>query len=72
MNEAKITINGVALTSAQAMTIRVACAAFDEEMRNPDALGDAEHGRRMTAAYLTRLAEIIPLLLPALGSKKDG
>lgn len=68
MNESDITINGVQLTNAQAMALRVACTAYHQEMAsNPDALGDDEHGRRMVAAYRDRLGEVLRLLVAEEG-----
>lgn len=63
MNEAEITINGVGLTDAQAMILRVACVAFDNTLQESDALGDDAYAQRMTAAYRALLSGIIPLLL---------
>jgi hypothetical protein len=56
-NEPEIAINGVRLTTAQAMTIRVALGSFALSLRS-DGLGDDEHGRAMTAAYLHAVGEI--------------
>ena len=56
-NEAEITINGVRLSTAQAMTIRVALGSFALSLRS-DGLGDDEHGRAMTAGYLHAIGEI--------------
>lgn len=47
--EPEITINGITLTTNQAMTVRVAVSQFD-----PDC-GDDEHGKHMTAAYKAAL-----------------
>jgi hypothetical protein len=62
MSEAEITISGVKLSQAQAMVVRMACSAMHREMQSPDALGDDEHGRRMTIVCRERLNEILPLL----------
>ena len=55
--EPRITINGQELTSAQAMTIRVAVGSFASEL-NAEGLGDDQHGKAMTAGYLARIDEI--------------
>lgn len=57
--EPRIVINGVPLTTAQAMLVRVALSGFD-----PDC-GDDEHGRLMTAAYRARLSEVLDLIIPS-------
>ncbi|WP_395593054.1 hypothetical protein AB4P93_00040 (plasmid) [Pseudomonas sp. B26140] len=60
MNEWKIQIEGVTLSTGQAMTLRVALAALIERMEQ-DGLGESEHGRAMAAAYIERGYEIIHL-----------
>lgn len=64
MNEPKITINGVELTSAQSMTVRVAINSFLMDMIN-DGLGDDEHGKHMVKGYCLRCAEVNLLMLTA-------
>lgn len=62
-NEAKITINGHLVTDAQATRTAIACGSCLQEMSsNPDALGDDEHGRRMTKLYKMRLGEVMRLI----------
>lgn len=63
MNEPEITINGVQLTTAQAMAVRVAISSFDMDC------GDDEHGRAMSKAYADRLNEVFRIMIgkPALG-----
>lgn len=56
MDEPEITINGVRLTDAQAMAIRVAIASFDTDC------GNDEHGRAMTRAYTDRLNEVFRIM----------
>ncbi len=63
MNEPRIEINGQQLSAAQAMTVRVACTSYLEEMANPDALGSDALGRQMTAAYSAQLAEVLRIML---------
>jgi hypothetical protein len=47
--EPDITINGVSLTTAQAMTVRVAIESF--AMSLDEGLGDDDHGRAMVKNY---------------------
>lgn len=54
--EATIMVNGVQLTEAQALAVRVALNTF-----NPDA-GDDEHGKALAAAYRERIAEVLNLI----------
>ena len=63
-DEPEIVINGVRLSSQQAMAVRVAVSAFD-----PDC-GDDEHGIIMTKAYTDRLTEVFRVMLgkPAVRS----
>lgn len=62
MNEAQITINGVALTEAQSMTLRVAMIGHFNGMSEEGALGPDETGETIRKGYLARSAEIINLL----------
>jgi len=55
--EPSIEVNGVALTTAQAMTVRVAIESFASDLQG-GGLGDDEHGKAMTAAYRARIDEI--------------
>jgi len=57
VKEPSITINGVALTLAQAATIRVAMESFAMELKE-NGLGDDHHGLFMTASYLGNITEI--------------
>ena len=57
MYEPDITINGSRLTTAQAMTVRVALGAFALHLRT-EGLGEDTHGTHMTDAYLVRIKEI--------------
>lgn len=59
---AEITINGKPLTKAQSMTVHVAIQSFSIDLQRTG-LGDDEHGKAMTAAYLERISEINQLLL---------
>ena len=60
--EADIVINGVKLTFAQSMTLRVAMSSFRSEMSEEDALGNDGHGKFMAEAYAKRSDEIIELI----------
>lgn len=62
MNEPEITINGIQLNSAEAITIRVAVSSFLSNLKDENALGDDEHGKRMRKEYLKNLG-IICLLM---------
>ena len=57
MSEAQITINGVAITHSQSMTVRVALASFNTNL-SVDGLGSDEHGKFMTESYLKNCKEI--------------
>jgi hypothetical protein len=59
--EPSITVNGTPLTVSQAMTIRVALQGFAAQLHN-EGLGDDDHGRTMTAAYLAAVREINALM----------
>ena len=60
--EADVIMDGTRLSPAHVMAVRVACAAYHADMQDPLALGDDEHGKRMTVAYRDRLAEVLRLL----------
>lgn len=57
-NEATVVINGYELTSAQAMTIRVALEGFSMDLKDADSLGSDAHGKEMRALYFERIEEI--------------
>jgi len=57
MSEPIIIINGVKLTPAQAMTVRVSINNFVFDLQD-STLGEDEHGKAMSAAYLERVGEI--------------
>jgi hypothetical protein len=63
-NEPEIIINGMRLSSAQAMAVRVAVTSYHGEMSDPVALGDDDHGRAMTKAYRERLSEVLRQMIP--------
>jgi hypothetical protein len=56
MAEPTIIVNGHALTSAQAMAVRVAVSSFNYE------LGDDNHGQTMAIAYREKLTEVLRMM----------
>jgi hypothetical protein len=62
-DEPRITINGVELSRAQAMTLRVTLTSSLANLSDEDALGDDEVGRSLASAYRSRMREIIQLML---------
>ena len=65
MSEPTITINGHVLTVGQAMAVRVAITDFYEAMSSKFALGDDDHGLKMTEAYRLRIREVLKMILPS-------
>lgn len=57
VDNAMVTINGLALTRGEVMTLRVALTSFDTDC------GDDEHGKAMTKAYNMHRAMLLGLLL---------
>lgn len=57
MKESNIVINGMSLSTGQAMTVRIALEAFWIDLIS-DGLGEDEHGKTMTQAYINRIREI--------------
>lgn len=58
-----ITVNGTPLTSAEAMTVRVALETFDMTLA-ADGLGDDAHGKTMVKLYRTAIRGIRDALYP--------
>lgn len=58
--ESTIVINGVTLTEAQSMTVRVAVQNFSSFCQ--DGLGDDETGKAIARGYLIAIREINKLL----------
>jgi len=56
-DEPAIVINGVPLTTAQAMTVRVALGAFAMDLQS-HRLGGDDHGEAMTKGYLAAIYEV--------------
>lgn len=63
MTEPQITIDGVDLSPAQAMAVRVAISNFYAELEQPGALGNDEHGLLLAKAYRERLVEVLAIIL---------
>ena len=63
--EPDITINGVHLTTAEAMTVRVALGAFAMDLENENALGDDGHGHAMRDGYRAAIRDIFALMAAA-------
>ncbi len=55
--EPSIKINGHQLSDSQSAAVRAALEHFSSNLRD-EGLGDDEHGRTMTRAYLERMDEI--------------
>lgn len=66
MSEPCITINGVTLTTGQAMTVCVALELFAFSLTG-EGMGDDEQGRAMTQGYLNAIREIHRLMFPQAG-----
>lgn len=60
MSEAAITINGIPLTSAQSMAVRVAVTQFHLECSDPEI---REGLGPIADAYLDRLSEVLKVML---------
>ncbi len=59
--EAHVVINGVTLTEAQSMAVRVAIESFDTHLR-ADGLGNDEMGVAIANGYMARISEIRTVL----------
>lgn len=62
-NEPEIMVNGVKLSSAQSMAVRVAATSFADNMGVEDALGSDDVGRALAKGYRDRLSEVIAIML---------
>ena len=62
--EPEITINGQKVTTAMAMTIRVAVESFALSLAC-DGIGDDESGKDMSRLYMARITEIRKLMYSA-------
>jgi hypothetical protein len=65
--EPTITINGVALTPPQAMTVRVAVTSYVKDMNEPGALGEDNLGEALRTGYLHRGREVLNLMIGVPG-----
>lgn len=70
MNEPIIAINGVVLSKAEAMTIRVAVGNFALDLNN--GLGDDETGIAITQGYKNQIRKINVLMYKGKESKNAG
>jgi len=59
--EAKIIVEGVALTDAQSMAVRVALNSFIADLR-ANGLGEDEVGKRLAAGYVKNSAAVLSLI----------
>ena len=57
----RVAINGTPLSQAQVTSLYMALQHFSCDLQQRG-LGNDEHGRRMTALYLARLAEVNVLM----------
>jgi len=60
-HEPTITVNGVELSQAQAMTVRVALFSYAMELAD-GLLGDDEHGASLAKGYTTAIRQITALM----------
>lgn len=67
--EAEVTIDGVRLTDAQVMALRVAISSRLMDLRE-NGLGNDDHGRKMTALYIERSSEVEAMLVSG-GNRPD-
>ncbi|SCB30145.1 hypothetical protein [Rhizobium lusitanum] len=68
-SEAKVFINDVELSNAQAMALRVAVTQLFADMSaDPYSLGEDEHGVAMTKDYKDRCGEILAVMIKVLDS----
>jgi hypothetical protein len=59
--EPAMTINGTRLTTAQAMTVRVAISTFAMDLQ-ASGLGDDETGREIAQGYLAAISQLYRLM----------
>jgi len=59
--EAKIVVEGVELTEAQSMAVRVALNGFIQDLR-VNGLGDDPVGKRTTAGYIKNSEAVLTLI----------
>lgn len=61
-SEPPIYINGVKLTSGQAMAVRVACSAFIAELDRRDSPSGNVRDHRMRDGYRARILEVMRII----------
>jgi hypothetical protein len=61
-SEPEIRINGIALTTAQAMSVRVAVSSFFMELSDEDALGEDDSGKSIREGYSKALSDVLKLM----------
>lgn len=61
--EPRVTINGVVLTTAQSMALRVAACNVQMEMKSKGALGNDGVGESIRHGYSGRIGEVVALML---------
>lgn len=66
VDNAMVTINGLALSRGEVMTLRVALTSFDCDC------GDDEHGKAMTKAYGMHRGILLGLLLGTRSAPEPG
>lgn len=59
--EPLVSINGVQLTNAQTVALRVAVSNYLSDLQDSN-LGDDPHGQAVTKLYLARLQEVSELM----------
>jgi hypothetical protein len=64
--EPTMSIHGIRLNAAQAMTVRVAVMSFAASLA-ADGLGDDEQGKALAEAYGARIAEILRIFDDPIG-----
>lgn len=64
MDNIKITINGVPLTSGQVMTVFAALQGFGVRMEEKNVLGADTHGEFMREAHLANVISINRIMVP--------
>lgn len=69
MGEAEVFIDGVKLTEAQVMAMRVALSSFTMRLTE-DGLGDDEHGKTMTENYIHHCNAVAAMLIQG-GNRPD-
>lgn len=69
--EATIVIDGITLTSSQAMTLRVAINSFRDDLQH-NGLGNDAHGIAMVKGYTKSATEIIHMIHGEINRGLEG